>query len=119
MSTDVKKEKLLSYLGQIEKLPTLPVVATQILVKTSDPDFSIDSIVDLVMTDQVLTAKMIRLVNSAYWGLGLQIQSLRQAIIYLGTRNVRNVVLTTSLMQIIPSEGLDAFGFFIGKGKNH
>lgn len=102
MFDKAKNEKLMAYLGKIEHLPTLPVIVTQILEKTSNPEFDMNSVVDLILMDQVLTAKMIRLVNSAYWGLGRPIESLRQAIICLGIRNVRNVVFTTSLMQVVP-----------------
>jgi len=78
------------------------MVATQILTKMNNPEFMMDEVVDLIMMDQVLTAKMIRLVNSAFWGLSRKIESLREAFVYLGVKSVRNVVLSTAIVQMIP-----------------
>ncbi|MBN2412891.1 HDOD domain-containing protein [candidate division KSB1 bacterium] len=93
-----KDKKLLAFLSKIENLPVLPPVAIKILDKTKDPEFSIDDLIDLIMMDQVLTAKMVRVVNSVYFGLGRRIESLREALVYLGSKEIKNVVLTTTLV---------------------
>ena len=106
---DEKQEKLHYYTEHLEELPTLPSVATRILEKLQDPDYDINEIVDLILMDQVLTAKTFGLVNSAYLGLGRKVESVRQAILYLGTKEIRNVVLTTSLMKLF--QGAEDSGF--------
>ncbi len=99
MSVDVKLEQ---YLDKVDHLPTLPVVLVQILKKLEDPDFEMNEIVDLILMDQVLTAKTIRMVNSAHFGLNRQVESLRKAVLVLGAKEIRNLVLTTSLLDLFP-----------------
>ncbi len=93
-----KDKKLLAFLSKIENLPVLPPVAIKILDKTKDPEVSIDELIDLIMMDQVLTAKMVRVVNSVYFGLGRRVDSLREALVFLGLKEIKNVVLTTTLV---------------------
>jgi len=93
-----KDQKLLAFLSKIDNLPVLPPVAIKILETTKDPEFDIDELIDLIMMDQVLTAKMVRIVNSVYFGLGRRIESLREALVYLGAKEIKNVVLTTTLV---------------------
>jgi len=102
MSTENQNEKLSAFLDKIEKLPTLPLVASQIFSKMSDPDFDMKAVVNMLMMDQVLTAKILQMVNSAFWSGGQRVDSIRQAIVRLGAKNVRNFVLSTSIMEIVP-----------------
>ena len=93
-----KEKRLKVFLEKIDELPVLPPLAIQILEQTKNPEVSIDDLIDLIMMDQVLTAKMVRIVNSVYFGLGRKVESLREALVYLGIKEVKNVVLTTTLM---------------------
>jgi len=97
-SQNMKDQKLLAFLSKIDNLPVLPPVAIKIMERTKDPEFNIDELIDLIMMDQVLTAKMVRIVNSVYFGLGRRIDSLREALVYLGSKEIKNVVLTTTLV---------------------
>jgi len=96
--------KLHSYLQKIEYVPTIPIVVNQVLVELQKPDVDLDEVADIIMADQVLTLRIIRLINSAFWGLQHQVQSLKEAIVYLGLREVRNVVLTTWLVNVFVSK---------------
>jgi putative nucleotidyltransferase with HDIG domain len=94
---EVKQARLEKYLEGVEDLPTLPYIVVQLLDKMHQPDPQIEELADLVMTDQVLTAQMINLVNSAFWGLTRKITSVRETIIYLGLRQVENLIYSVSL----------------------
>ncbi len=98
-----KDKRLLAFLDKIDDLPVLPPLAIKILEQAKNPDFSIDELIDLIMMDQVLTAKMVKIVNSVYFGLGRKVESLREALVYLGIKEVKNVVLTTTLMNTFSS----------------
>jgi len=93
-----KNPELIALLSKIDKLPVLPPLAIKIMERTKDPEFGIDELIDLILMDQVLTAKMVRVVNSVYFGLGRRVESLREALVFLGAKEINNVVLTTTLL---------------------
>lgn len=84
--------------GTIEELPTIPVVATQVLQLLDQPDIKIEEVADLMLTDQVMTARVMKMVNSPVYKPGHEITSLKRALVYLGLKHIREVALTTSLI---------------------
>ena len=92
-----KLQRIEETLGHIEDLPTLPHIVVQLLDKMHQPDPQIEELADLVMTDQVLTGAMINIVNSAFWGLTREVTSIRESIVYLGLRQVENLIYSVSL----------------------
>ena len=88
---------------KVTHIPTLPKVLDRILAMSSDPDVEVEDIADAILQDKVLTARMIRLVNSAFWGIRREIVSIREAIVYLGLQQVRNIVTTVSIQESIVS----------------
>jgi putative nucleotidyltransferase with HDIG domain len=94
--------------GTIEDLPTIPVVATQVLLLLDKPEVRIEEVADLMLTDQVMTARVIKMVNSPVFKPGHGITSLRLALVYLGLKHIREVALTTSLIEAFTAES-DAF----------
>ncbi|MCK5147497.1 HDOD domain-containing protein [bacterium] len=102
---NVKKEMLIdAYVARATPMPTLPASAVRILELSKGDETDVEEIADAVMTDKVLTARMIRLVNSAFWGLRRQVTSIREAIVYLGLHQIRSIVLTTSLFNTFESK---------------
>ncbi len=94
-----KRTEILEALEYIESLQTIPVTMNQIMQKLSDPNADIQEIAEFLLHDQVLTAKVLRLVNSPFVGLPREIKSLKQAIILLGLRRIRDLVFTTLTIQ--------------------
>ncbi len=92
-----RQQQLEKYLNKIEDLPTLPYVVIQLSNKIHAPDPQIDELADLIMTDQILTTKLMRIVNSAYWGLTRKVESVRESIIYLGLREIENLIYSVTL----------------------
>ncbi len=80
-------------ISDIQSLPTLPSILGRILSTTADPEASALELGQLIASDQSLSAVLLRLVNSAYYGFPRQIQSVTQAIVMLGFIEVRNLVL--------------------------
>lgn len=79
--------------GSIKELPPLPTAVMKILEVMARPDPNAIDIEAIVSADQALTAKMLRVVNSAYYGLARQISNVGQAVVILGLQQVRNVTL--------------------------
>lgn len=86
----------LSVEKSLRDLPALPAVVTRVLKETENPDVSAQTVEKLLGSDQALASKVLRVVNSAYYGLGGQVTSLSQAIMILGMPQVRNLVLSVS-----------------------
>ncbi len=78
---------------KIDELPSMPSVITQLIELTSDPDSDIDEIIGLIEKDQSLTAKLLKLCNSSYYGLSRQVSSLRSAVVLLGFKTVYKMVV--------------------------
>jgi len=97
MTTCTKQDVLEDYLSKIKDIPTLPYIVIQLFEKIHAPEPRIDELADLIMMDQVLTTQMIRLVNSAYWGLNRKITSVKETIVYLGLREISNLVYSVTL----------------------
>jgi HD-like signal output (HDOD) protein len=80
---------------ELEELPTLPTVVIRIMQTANDPTSSATNLKDIIMTDQAFAAKVLRLVNSPYYGFSGKITTITHAIVVLGFGTVRN--LATSL----------------------
>ena len=84
--------------GKIDDLPTIPAVATQVLNLLDKPDVQIEEVADLMLTDQVMTARVLKMLNSPVYRPAHEISSLKLALVYLGLRHVRELALTTSFI---------------------
>jgi putative nucleotidyltransferase with HDIG domain len=80
----------------IQKIDSLsPVSATgnRLMEIISNPDSSLAEIVDVIKYDQAMTANLLRICNSAYFGLRTKVVSIRQAVAYLGMNNIAGAVI--------------------------
>lgn len=80
-------------------LPSLPAVAVRLLELTSDPDVAISDIAKLVQQDQALAGKVLKTVNSSFYGLSSPCGSIDRAMGYLGLNTVKSLVLGFSLVE--------------------
>ena len=83
---------------EITELPTLPQVATRLMDLLDDPNTEAPEINRVMARDPALAGKILKLVNSAYYGLANKVSSLNQAIVILGFKTVKSVALSASVM---------------------
>jgi len=83
--------------NQIQSLPTLPQVAQHVIALVENPDTSSSSLAKAIGSDAALVSKILRIVNSAYYGLPRKITTVSQATVILGFNTVKNLVITTSV----------------------
>ena len=76
-------------------LPTLPAIVSKVVSMLDDPDANPDEIADTMLSDQVLAARVIRVVNSPLYRTGNSIVSVKRALIFLGFKSVREMILTS------------------------
>jgi HD-like signal output (HDOD) protein len=90
-----------AYIRKIEDLPTLPVTANQILNLADDPLFSLDKLKDILERDPAISAKILSVANSAFFGFPLRTNMLSDAIMRIGFDNVRSIALGISLLTLL------------------
>ena len=79
-------------LKSIENLPAFPATVQKVSGLLGDPDYSISELVGVIEYDQAITANILRMCNSAYFGVRYKISTVREAVAYLGRENLVRVV---------------------------
>lgn len=109
---DVRKKLI----AAVEKMPAFPKSVHQVLKLASDINCSQKDLVEVIKKDPVFTLKILRLVNSAYFGLSREITSINHASVYLGLNTLKNVALGLAAVGAIPRTnmaGLDMGAFWL------
>ncbi|MEI6125710.1 MAG: HDOD domain-containing protein [Pseudomonadota bacterium] len=89
----VSKEELIK---KVSDPRVLPFVAKKVLDIVSNEDASIVEICQVIEKDQTITASVLKIANSVYYGPRQKVTSIRQAIVILGLKALRNIVLLVS-----------------------
>ncbi len=84
-------------------LPALPTVVMQVVQATEKEDATTTQIEDLLSADAAITTKLLKVVNSAYFGLPRQIVNINQTIAILGMHQVRNLVMSIGVLNALNS----------------
>lgn len=93
-------EELMACVQKITKLPTVPVIAQQVLNLTSDEMASVVKLEKIIENDPAIAARILSVSNSAFFDTGSRTSSLHHAILRVGFNNVRYIALGISLMTI-------------------
>lgn len=88
----------------IDRMPSLSTTVAKVMKVCKEPDTSANDLNKVISLDPVLTGRVLRLINSAYYSLPGQVTSLTRAIIMLGQNTVKNLVLSTAVLGIIGRE---------------
>lgn len=99
---NIEAKKLVDF---VEKMPGFSPAVLKIISLSNDPKSSPNDLVNAISMDPVLTAKILRLVNSAYFGPGKNIASLNRAVIMLGFNTIKNIALSVSVASAISIHG--------------
>ncbi|KIX14368.1 HDOD domain-containing protein [Dethiosulfatarculus sandiegensis] len=88
-------------LKKIRNIPTLPIVLTKILATLDNPLSSAKDMEKIIKNDQALTAKLLAVSNSAYYGFRKEITTVGRAVVAIGFSEVRNICLGLSLTNFL------------------
>lgn len=97
-------ESLRLHVQRITKLPTIPAVAQEILKLADDDLASTAELVSVVENDPTISAKILSVANSAFFGYKIQSNTIDTAILRIGFNNVRSIALGVSLMTVLDGE---------------
>jgi putative nucleotidyltransferase with HDIG domain len=84
----------------VKELPTIPETLSSILALITDPNSSVADLARVMELDQSLTAKVLRMVNSAFYGFYRQVTTVRDAAVILGFNEIRILALTVSMFDV-------------------
>lgn len=92
-------------LAHLDALPTLAPVAVKLLQLTTDDASSVQDVVETLQGDQSLTAKILSVANSVASGAGGEVATLERALVLLGFKAVRGVVLAVKVFECLGANG--------------
>lgn len=95
-------------LDGIRNLPTLPAVYGKLQGVIRDDRSSAKDVGRVVEEDPALTARLLKMVNSAFYGMPREITTVDQAVVILGLRELEHAVLATSILKVFPGRGSQA-----------
>jgi HD-like signal output (HDOD) protein len=99
------KDAFFKSLDNIRDLPTLPQVAVQLNKILNDPDTTVDEVGCLIEKDQAIVGKMLRLVNSSFYGFGNSVTTVSRAVVILGFNMIRNALISVSIIDTMKGFG--------------
>lgn len=106
------QEKILK---MVEKMPAFSSSVTKVLELTSDINCAPKDLVSVIDHDPVMTIKILKLVNSAYFGLSKEVATIKQGVVILGINTLKNLSITIAAMGMLPQkkDGLFNSGDFL------
>ena len=103
--TKESHEKYQRIVEDIRKLPSLPEIATKLMEVVNSPDTSADDAASLIEKDPALTSTVLRMANSAFYGMPRTISSVSSAVVILGFNTIQSIVLSAYILKVFSSKG--------------
>ena len=94
------KKSVQEVLKQIQTLPPLPAAVEKLCRMVDDPDASVHSMVRVISMDAALTARLLRVANSAFYGFTGKIQTISRAVMVLGGHQIRSIALGIAIFGV-------------------
>ncbi|MCJ7618396.1 MAG: HDOD domain-containing protein [Desulfobacterales bacterium] len=101
---NTKLTDLTRIIRRVEDLPTLPRIVLKITELVNNPKSSARDLAGVITDDQVLTARLLKFVNSSFYGFPRNISTATDAVVLLGFDAIRNLLLTTSMFDLFSNK---------------
>ncbi len=93
-------DSLKEHVQQITELPTVPIIAQEVLNLVNSDSISVEKLETIIQNDPAISAKILSVANSAFFRVKESTKTLNNAIIRVGFDNVKNVAIGVSLMSV-------------------
>ena len=103
------ENKAVLVLRHIDRIPSLSPTVAKIIQVANSPTSSANDLNKVISLDPVLAAKVLKLVNSAYFGFADKVTSTVRAIVVLGLNTIKNLALSTAALETMSIKGKSAF----------
>lgn len=102
-------QELKNFASELSSFPSMPGAAVKLLALINDPDINVSQIEQILRQDPGLTANLLKLANSAYFGIPSKIGSVRQAVLLLGLKRLIQMVIASCVSALMdkPVPGYD------------
>lgn len=107
------KQRIESIITNLDQLPSIPDVASTILNMINDPDVSFKRVAEEISKDQAITTNILKLCNSAFFSKGKEISSIDRAIVTLGLKEIKDIVIIAVTKALLNKE---IIGYDLAKG---
>jgi putative nucleotidyltransferase with HDIG domain len=105
MSPELSK----ALLDAIDGMQAFPASVQSILRLTGDASCAPRDLVEVIQNDPIVTIKVLRVVNSAYYSLPKQITSIERAVVFLGFNTIKNLAISIAALSLLPNQALAVF----------
>jgi putative nucleotidyltransferase with HDIG domain len=106
----LNSKMMASLIGSMQELPSLPRTYMELRKALADPETPIDRVVRIVEKDVAISAKILQLVNSAFFGLTRDISDIKMAVSYLGINILQNLVVSAEAFRMFqPKKAIPGF----------
>ena len=105
----LQADKLKELVSRMDRLPSIPSLYVQIVETLQRPEVTLEEIGEIIAKDMAMTAKILKLVNSAFFGLRRQVSSAAGAVSYLGLDTIRSLVLSINAFSQFEPQSLGRF----------
>jgi len=99
LQTLISDETVRNIVGKIEKLPPVPRVYTQLTAALTNEDTTVDEVCEILKQDMAICAKVLQVVNSAFFRLARTVTAIEEAVTYLGFNSIKQVALAAEVFQ--------------------
>ena len=103
------QERVKKLLSKIQGLPTLPSMLIKINQLLLNPRTSAKEVAQLITSDPAIASKVLRVVNSSFYGFPNRITTVTHAIVILGFNSIKSIVLSSSIFDVFKKETKSAF----------
>jgi HD-like signal output (HDOD) protein len=104
--TTTLRELIRERVEKLSSIPTVPAIIRPLLLYLEKPvdQVEVQRIVDLVSCDESIAAQCLRVANSAMYVRSREVKSVHGAVVVLGVRQIREILLSCSLLNLLPKE---------------
>ncbi len=96
------ENQVYTQLDRIKDIPTLPTIVFELNQHLQNPETSITRVSDTIENDQAMALKILKLVNSAFYGFRSKVSDVKNAVVLLGFNAVRNAIVSVSVINALP-----------------
>jgi HD-like signal output (HDOD) protein len=114
MMESEKKMQFRAALRNCKSLPTLPGIVEKLTKMADDPETTTERMGKVISKDHILAAKLLKLVNSAFYGFPQKISSLSSAIILLGFNVVKSLIISASIFEVMEEQDIELWEHSLG-----
>lgn len=109
-----KRAQFKKVLREIKNLPTLPGIVAKLGKMAENPETTTEQMGRVISKDHILASKLLKLVNSAFYGFPQRISSLNSAIILLGFNVIKSLIISASIFDVMEEQDIELWEHSLG-----